>query len=165
VVTVKLKCGVHAERESETRPIFVCHHCGMPVCEEHGWVVLADDAFDEAEEPVPRSAMHCPECAAEYHPRGAGKRRGWIVRLAGTAAGQEAPAAAQPPGYGPAVPQPQGPYPPQPAYPEPQVPYPQQPYSQQRYPQQQLPPQSHPQAPHNEPPRVPGPARDGPRWP
>ena len=113
MVTVKLKCGVHAERESETRPIFVCHHCGMPVCEEHGWVVLADGAFDEVEEPVSRSAMHCPECAAEYHPRGASKRRGWIVRRPRAAADQEA-----------AVPQPQGPYPPQPAYP--QQPYPQQ---------------------------------------
>jgi len=62
----------------------------MPVCEEHGWVVLTDDAFDEAEEPMSRSAMHCPECAAEYHPRGASKRRGWVVRRPRAAAGQEA---------------------------------------------------------------------------
>jgi len=123
---VELKCGVHAERESETRPIFVCHHCGMPVCEEHGWVVLDDDAFDEVEEPVSRSAMHCPECAAEYHPRGARKRRGWLVKRPRAAAGQEAPATAQPAqparqpsGYGPAAPQPQGPYPRQPGYPRP----------------------------------------------
>lgn len=79
MVAVKLKCGVHAERESESRPIFLCHHCGMPVCEEHGWVVLADDAFDDVDEPVSRSAMHCPECAAEYHPRGGGRQRGWLV--------------------------------------------------------------------------------------
>jgi hypothetical protein len=122
VVAVKLKCGVHAERESETRPIFVCHHCGMPVCEEHGWVVLADDAFDVSEEPVPRSAMHCPECAAGFHPRGMSKRRGWVVKRPRAAADQEAPAAAPPPpGYGPAVPPP----PPPPWYPEP--PYPPQP--------------------------------------
>jgi hypothetical protein len=93
VVTVKLKCGVHAEREGPTRPIFVCHHCGMPVCEEHGWVVLADDAFDDVEEPVSRSAMHCPECVAEHHPRGVGKRRGWVVKR--PRADREAPATEQ----------------------------------------------------------------------
>lgn len=112
MVAVKLKCGVHAEPESETRPIFVCHHCGMPVCEEHGWVVVADDAFDDVEEPVSQSAMHCPKCAAEYHPRGVSKRRGWVAkRLRGTA-GHEAPVFEQPapppPGYGQAVPQPGG---------------------------------------------------------
>jgi hypothetical protein len=114
VVAVKLKCGVHAERESATRPIFVCHHCGMPVCEEHGWVVLADGAFDDVDEPVSRSAMHCPECAAQYHPRGASKQRGWGIKWPRPAVGQEAPAMtppASPPGYGPAAPQPQGPYP------------------------------------------------------
>ncbi len=164
MVTVMLKCGVHAERESETRPIFICHHCGMPVCEEHGWVVLADDAFDEVEEPVSRSAMHCPECAAEYHPRGASKRRGWIVRRPHAAADQEAPATAQPapppPGYGPAVPQPQGPYPPQQANPQPKVPYPPQPN-----PQQQPPPQPQPSTPRKQPPRAPEPAWGGPRRP
>jgi hypothetical protein len=160
---VKLKCGVHAERESETRPIFVCHHCGMPVCEEHGWVVLDDDAFDEVEEPVSRSAMHCPECAAEYHPRGARKRRGWHVKWPRAAAGQEAPATTQPaplpPGYGPAVPQPQGPYPRQPGYPRP--PASPQPYRQWPYPQQP-PPQPPPQ---KQRPRAPGPARGGTRRP
>ena len=159
MVSVKLKCGVHAERESETRPIFVCHHCGMPVCEEHGWVVLADAAFDEVEEPVPRSAMHCPECAAEYHPRGVSKRRGWIVKRPRAAAGQEAQAMQPPPplsGYGPAGPRPQRPYPPQS--------YPQQPPAppQQQYPQWQPSPQPPPQ---NQPPRGPGPARGGARQP
>jgi hypothetical protein len=157
VVTVKLKCGVHAERESDARPMFICHHCGMPVCEDHGWVVLADDAFDNVEEPVPRSAMHCPECMALYHPRGASKRRGWVVRLPWAAADQEAPATAQPPGYGPAVPQPQGPYPPQQPY--------SQPYSQLGYHQQQPPSRPQPPTPQNQPPREPGPARGGPRWP
>jgi hypothetical protein len=115
VVTVKLKCGVHAERESETRPIFVCHHCGMPVCEEHGWVVLTDDAFDEVEEPVSRSAMHCPECMAEYHPRGASKRRGWGVRRPQSAADQEAPATTQPAQSQPSTPPEQPPHAPGPA--------------------------------------------------
>ena len=158
MVTVKLKCGEHAEHESETRPIFVCHHCGMPVCEEHGWVVLADDAFDESEEPVSRSAMHCPEHAAEYHPRGTNKRRGWVVSRPRAAVGHVAPATAPPLGYGPAVPQPQRPYPQQSAYPRPQAPYPPQPYPPQPYPQQ---PQ--PQTPQRQPPRAPGPARGGPR--
>jgi len=124
VVAVKLKCGVHAERESETRPIFVCHHCGMPVCEEHGWVVLTDDAFDGVDEPVSRTAMHCPECVAAYHPRGASKRRGWIVRQP-RATGQDSPAVAQSPAPQPQAPQPQAPQPP-PGY-HPPAPYPQQP--------------------------------------
>jgi len=109
VVAVKVKCGVHADRESETRPIFVCHHCGMPVCEDHGWVVSADDAFDASEEPVPRSAMHCPECAAAYHPRGANKRRGWGLIRPRAVAGQETPAPGQGPVYGPEAPRPQPP--------------------------------------------------------
>jgi hypothetical protein len=119
VAAVKLKCGVHAERESETRPIFICHHCGMPVCEEHGWVVLADDAFSEVEEPVSTAAMHCPECVAAFHPRGASKRRGWIVRR--PRPGQGGPVAAQSPAPQPQAPspspeyQPPGPYPQQPA--------------------------------------------------
>jgi hypothetical protein len=159
VVTVKLRCGVNAERESETRPIFVCHHCGMPVCEEHGWVLLTDDAFDEAEEPVSRSAMHCPECAGDYHPRGASRRRGWGVRLPRAAAGQEAAPPAPPPGYGPAAPPPRGPYPARPAYPRPEVPHPPQPYPEQPYPQQQSP---SPPVPQEQPPRAPGPARGGP---
>lgn len=148
MVAVELKCGVHAERESQTRPIFVCHHCGMPVCEEHGWVVLADDAFDEVDEPVARSAMHCPECAAEYHPRGAGRRRGWTVRRPRAVTDQEVPAAARsapPPGYGPAVPEAQGPYPPQPGNPQPPAPYPPQSYPQQQ-PPPPLPPQPQPPA-------------------
>jgi hypothetical protein len=139
---VKLKCGVHAERESENRPIFVCHHCGMPVCEEHGWVIVVDDAFDDVEGPVSRSAMHCPECTAEYHPRGVSKRHGWVVIRPRAAADQEALATTQPepplPGYGPAVPRPQVT-----PYRQPQVPYPPP-----RYPQQ--------------PPRAPGPVRGGP---
>jgi hypothetical protein len=133
---VELKCGVHAERESETRPIFVCHHCGMPVCEDHGWVMLTDDAFDESEEPVSRSAMHCPECAAAYHPRGANKRRGWGIIRSRTVAGQEPSVAAQPSDYRSAPPPPR-PYPQQSAYPQSQAPYPPQPQPYpQHYPQQ-----------------------------
>jgi hypothetical protein len=116
MVTVKLKCGVHAEPESETRPIFVCHHCGMPVCEEHGWVVLADDAFDDVEEPVSRSAMHCPECMAEFHSRGMTKRHGWLIKRPRATDGPEASEGAPPgappgasSGFGPAGPHPQHP--------------------------------------------------------
>ena len=76
---MKLKCGVHAERESETRPIFVCHHCGMPVCEEHGWVVLADDAFDEVEEPVSRSPAHpCRPAGNMMGEMGTGELASWL---------------------------------------------------------------------------------------
>lgn len=137
MVAVKLKCGVHADLESDTRPIFVCHHCGMPVCEDHGWVMLTDDAFDESGEPVPRSAMHCPECAA-FHPRGASKRRGWGMIWPRPVVGQETPAPGQGPVHGPAAPRPPRPYPSQPPYPYQQAPYPpqpQQPYQQSYQPQ------------------------------
>jgi len=56
--------------------IFVCHHCGMPVCEEHGWVLSADDAFDDSNTPVSRAAMHCRDCVEEYH-KGVAKHHGW----------------------------------------------------------------------------------------
>lgn len=146
---MKLKCGVRGEPESDERPVFVCHHCGKPVCEEHGWVVAADDAFEASEEPVPRPAMHCPECVAQYHPRTSGRRRGWLISQPRAVAGQGALAGAQQPVYGPA-PAPQGPYAPHPGHPQPagnpppvphpQQPYPQQPQPQQPYPQQPPPP-------------------------
>ncbi len=69
-----LKCGNGEDREE--RLIFVCHHCGMPMCEEHGWIVSADDAFDDSNTPVSRAAMHCRDCAEEYH-RGVAKHHGW----------------------------------------------------------------------------------------
>lgn len=158
---MRLKCGVHAEWETDSRPVFVCHHCGRPVCEEHGWVVLADDAFSEAEEPMPRSAMHCPGCVTSFHPRSASKRRGWVIRRP-PAVGQPAAPAAPPPAQGPMAPPAQGPYPVPPGYPQqpapypqPQAPYPAQPYPQQLqplpYPQQQPPPQPQPY-PQQQPP-------------
>jgi len=84
---MNVSCGVNSEAETAARPMFVCHHCGMPVCEEHGWVVTADDAFDdgsgqrsrgtrEISAPVSRAAMHCPRCAEEFH-KGADRRHGW----------------------------------------------------------------------------------------
>lgn len=69
-----LKCGNGEDRDDGS--IFICHHCGTPVCEEHGWVVSADDAFDDTSTPVRRAAMHCRDCVEEYH-RGAGKHHGW----------------------------------------------------------------------------------------
>jgi hypothetical protein len=64
----------------------VCHHCGMPVCEEHGWVLSADDAFDDTNRPVSRAAMHCRDCAEEYH-KGVAKHHGWAdPRLASATA-------------------------------------------------------------------------------
>ena len=44
---MSVTCGVNSEAETADHPIFTCHHCGMPVCEQHGWVVTADDAFDD----------------------------------------------------------------------------------------------------------------------
>jgi hypothetical protein len=49
---MNVKCGINGETLTEQQ-LFVCHHCGMPVCEEHGWVVTADDAFaDSASAPT-----------------------------------------------------------------------------------------------------------------
>jgi hypothetical protein len=41
---VIIKCGIYDEELSDTS-FFICHHCGMPVCEKHGWVVASDEAF------------------------------------------------------------------------------------------------------------------------
>jgi hypothetical protein len=70
-----VKCGVYGE-DRQDRLIFVCHHCGVATCEDHGWVVLADDAFDDSDTPVVRAAMHCPDCYEEHH-RGAARQHGW----------------------------------------------------------------------------------------
>jgi ribosomal protein L37AE/L43A len=76
-----VKCGVNSENREDAL-IFVCHHCGMPVCEEHGWVIPADDAFDDSHKPddshkrISRAAMHCRDCAEQYH-KSATKRHGW----------------------------------------------------------------------------------------
>jgi hypothetical protein len=100
---MNVKCGINGETQHVSR-IFLCHHCGMPVCEEHGWVVVADTAFaDTAVAPsappvpvgppaaagrpvpaqllritatVPRPAMHCRDCVDRFH-KGAPKRHGW----------------------------------------------------------------------------------------
>jgi hypothetical protein len=71
---MSLKCGNGEDIEDHL--IFVCHHCGMPLCEEHGWVVSADDAFDDSNIPVSRAAMHCRDCVEEHH-RGLAKHHGW----------------------------------------------------------------------------------------
>lgn len=68
-------CGVNGEPWQEVE-LFVCHHCGMPVCARDGVTIAADDAFDATEEPVSRAAMHCPSCAEGYH-RGAARYHGW----------------------------------------------------------------------------------------
>lgn len=85
---MSVACGVNSEAEALNHPMFACHHCGMPVCEQHGWVVTADDAFDDGSAQrsgdtgdgprvsVPRAAMHCPRCADEFH-KGADRHHGW----------------------------------------------------------------------------------------
>ena len=77
---MSVTCGVNGESETPEHPMFACHHCGMPVCEQHGWVVTADGAFadeGDATTKVPRAAMHCPGCAAEFHHNRAGRHHGW----------------------------------------------------------------------------------------
>jgi hypothetical protein len=69
-------CSVNGEQWDGRTPLYVCHHCGMPVCEQHGWTVGSDDDFDASDAPVSRAAMHCPGCAEEYH-RGAHRYHGW----------------------------------------------------------------------------------------
>jgi hypothetical protein len=90
-----LKCGVDSVAETPAFPVYVCHHCGMPICEQHGWVLPADDGFDESSTPVSRAAMHCPDCAAEKH-KNAAKRHGWadprLVPPAVPALGYQPPA-------------------------------------------------------------------------
>ncbi len=85
---MNVACGVNSETEIPgQRPMFACHHCGMPVCEQHGWVVTADDAFDDGSgrrfrdpdrtsAPLSRAAMHCPRCADEFH-KGADRHHNW----------------------------------------------------------------------------------------
>lgn len=68
-------CGVNGEPWQQVE-LFLCHHCGMPVCAKDGVTIAADDAFDASPEPVSRAAMHCPACADEYH-RGASRYHGW----------------------------------------------------------------------------------------
>ncbi|GAA4475206.1 hypothetical protein [Phytohabitans houttuyneae] len=88
-----LNCGVNGEPRPD-HEIFVCHHCGMPVCEAHGWVVPDDDAFattgwtpptpgpsvpaQRAVTNPPQPAMHCRECADTHHKR-AERRHGWAA--------------------------------------------------------------------------------------
>jgi len=71
---MSVKCG-NGENLAD-RLILVCHHCGMPMCEEHGWILSADDAFDDSNTPVSRAAMHCRDCAEDYH-KGAAKHHRW----------------------------------------------------------------------------------------
>jgi hypothetical protein len=89
-------CGVNGETWQEAE-IFVCHHCGMPVCTRDGVTIANDDAFDASHAPVSRAAMHCPTCAEEYH-RGGARYHGWTDPRA-VAAPARAPQPA-PGGYG-----------------------------------------------------------------
>jgi hypothetical protein len=84
---MSVTCGVNSEAETNVHPMFACHHCGMPICEQHGWVVTADDAFDDgsgrrtrdgayAGPFMSRAAMHCPKCADDYH-KGMDRHHGW----------------------------------------------------------------------------------------
>ena len=75
---MKVSCGVNGEPWTVENPLYLCHHCGMPVCLRHGRIIGSDDAFGAPEkleyraaiEKVDyRAAMHCPTCVRD-HPGG-----------------------------------------------------------------------------------------------
>ncbi len=68
-----LKCAQHGEEESASNPIYLCHHCGKPVCRQHGSLLADDDDFAPSDGPLTSSAMHCPECI-RHHSRREGRR-------------------------------------------------------------------------------------------
>lgn len=83
---MSVTCGVNSEAETPGHRMYVCHHCGMPVCELHGWIITADDAFNDGSgqrshrtwdiaASLSRAAMHCPKCADDWH-KGADRRHG-----------------------------------------------------------------------------------------
>ena len=63
------ECAERGEDEDEGGAVFVCHHCGKPLCRRHGRK-LADDAFGAADPHNERTAVHCSGCKREFHPRG-----------------------------------------------------------------------------------------------
>jgi hypothetical protein len=77
-VVMDVVCGVNGEPWTKENPLFVCHHCGMPVCLRDGLTHPSDEDFDGSDEPVYRAAMHCPGCARGH----SGSRRmysgGWV---------------------------------------------------------------------------------------
>jgi hypothetical protein len=66
---VKVSCGVNGEPWTAENPLFLCHHCGMPVCLQHGKIIGSDDGFAASEKADYRAAMHCPTCVRD-HPGG-----------------------------------------------------------------------------------------------
>jgi hypothetical protein len=53
--------------DSRIRVNGVCHHCGKPLC-HNDQVPIADEAFATAPGEANQEAVHCRECAREYHP-------------------------------------------------------------------------------------------------
>lgn len=66
---MNVSCGVNGEPWTAENPLYLCHHCGMPVCLQHGRVIGADDAFAASDKLDHRPAMHCPTCIRD-HPGG-----------------------------------------------------------------------------------------------
>lgn len=65
---MNVRCGVNGEALGESQ-LSLCHHCGMPVCEQHGWVVVSDDAFaGSAEAVTPLPAAPAPPVPAVLAP-------------------------------------------------------------------------------------------------
>lgn len=75
-MTLKCENG----EDGEGGLIFVCHHCGVPVCENHGWIISPDDAFYDPDPRVSQAAMHCMDHVEEYH-KGAPRHHKWPGQL------------------------------------------------------------------------------------
>lgn len=61
-------CVERSEGEGEGEAVFVCHHCGKPLCQRHSRI-FADDAFPVADQSNGSLAVHCSSCKREHHPK------------------------------------------------------------------------------------------------
>ena len=60
------KCGL-SERKGTVRVGWVCHHCGLPLCEKDRQIIT-DDAFDTGSPLSSVQAAHCDDCLRRFHP-------------------------------------------------------------------------------------------------
>ena len=60
---MNVSCGVNGEPWTAENPLYLCHHCGMPVCLQHGRVIGADDAFAASDAALTKSGTATLELA------------------------------------------------------------------------------------------------------